>query len=216
MALAVVTKDGLQYFKGKQDAANDAKFATKESVPTKVSQLSNDSNFQTGEQVQTTVNAAVTSKFTWKGTKEIEAELPGEGNAVGDIWHVNENGGEYCWNGTAWEQLGNASGLSVEWTAITGKPGVFPPEEHTHTVSQITDFPESMPASDVQAWAKAAEKPTYTYSEVGAAAAEHAHANATSSVAGFMSAEDKSKLDSTQAVEAMTTGDIDELFEQGE
>ncbi|MBV5282156.1 MAG: hypothetical protein JZU53_06920 [Paludibacter sp.] len=33
--------------------------------------------------------------------------------------------------------------------------------------SQITDFPTSMPASDVYAWAKDANKPTYNYSEIG-------------------------------------------------
>lgn len=46
---------------------------------------------------------------------------------------------------------------------------------HTHTKSQITDFPSSMPASDVYAWAKAPSKPSYSYSEVGAAAASHTH-----------------------------------------
>ena len=46
---------------------------------------------------------------------------------------------------------------------------------HTHTKSQITDFPSSMPASDVYSWAKAASKPSYTYSEVGAAPASHSH-----------------------------------------
>ena len=39
---------------------------------------------------------------------------------------------------------------------------------HFHTIAQITDFPSSMPASDVYAWAKAATKPSYTASEVGA------------------------------------------------
>ncbi len=38
---------------------------------------------------------------------------------------------------------------------------------HTHVVADITDFPESMPASDVADWAKAETKPTYTKSEVG-------------------------------------------------
>lgn len=38
---------------------------------------------------------------------------------------------------------------------------------HTHTKAQITDFPTSMPASDVSAWAKAPTKPTYTKAEVG-------------------------------------------------
>lgn len=46
---------------------------------------------------------------------------------------------------------------------------------HTHTKSQITNFPSSMPASDVYAWAKASSKPSYSYSEVGAAAASHTH-----------------------------------------
>lgn len=39
---------------------------------------------------------------------------------------------------------------------------------HKHTVSDITDFPSSLPASDVYEWAKAPTKPTYTASEVGA------------------------------------------------
>ena len=39
---------------------------------------------------------------------------------------------------------------------------------HTHAVSDITDFPTSLPASDVYSWAKSETKPTYTYTEVGA------------------------------------------------
>ncbi len=46
---------------------------------------------------------------------------------------------------------------------------------HSHSKSEITDFPASMPASDVPAWAKAASKPGYTASEVGAAPANHSH-----------------------------------------
>lgn len=46
---------------------------------------------------------------------------------------------------------------------------------HTHTKSNITDFPTSMPASDVYDWAKASSKPTYTASEVGAAESSHTH-----------------------------------------
>ena len=56
-------------------------------------------------------------------------------------------------------------------TAIEGKA----PVQHTHTKSQITDFPTSMPASDVSDWAKASKKPTYTASEVGAAPTSHTH-----------------------------------------
>ena len=37
---------------------------------------------------------------------------------------------------------------------------------HTHTKSQITNFPTSMPASDVYSWAKQAQKPAYSWSEI--------------------------------------------------
>lgn len=40
------------------------------------------------------------------------------------------------------------------------------PSSHTHTKSQITDFPSSMPASDVYGWAKAPSKPSYSWSEI--------------------------------------------------
>ena len=49
------------------------------------------------------------------------------------------------------------------------------PKVHEHVVSDITDFPSSMPASDVKAWAKADVKPSYTYNEVGAAPKVHEH-----------------------------------------
>ena len=59
------------------------------------------------------------------------------------------------------------SANAVAWDSVTGKPSTYTPSSHTHTKSQITDFPTSMPASDVSAWAKAASKPSYSKSEVG-------------------------------------------------
>lgn len=56
------------------------------------------------------------------------------------------------------------SGLQRFFTGLKSK---FAPISHTHTKNQITDFPSSMPASDVHAWAKAASKPSYTKTEVG-------------------------------------------------
>ena len=56
------------------------------------------------------------------------------------------------------------SGLQRFFTGLKSK---FAPISHTHTKNQITDFPSSMPASDVPAWAKAASKPSYTKTEVG-------------------------------------------------
>lgn len=37
---------------------------------------------------------------------------------------------------------------------------------HKHKKSDITDFPTSMPASDVKDWAKADKKPTYSWDEI--------------------------------------------------
>lgn len=51
---------------------------------------------------------------------------------------------------------------------LSDKPSNFALSGHTHSKAQITDFPPSMPASDVHAWAKASSKPAYTAVEVGA------------------------------------------------
>lgn len=60
------------------------------------------------------------------------------------------------------QSLSAAQGKALK-TLVDGKA----PTVHTHTKSQITDFPTSMPASDVYAWAKAVTKPSYTKAEVG-------------------------------------------------
>lgn len=39
-------------------------------------------------------------------------------------------------------------------------------DDHKHSVEDIKDFPGSMPASDVHDWAKAENKPTYSYEEI--------------------------------------------------
>ena len=83
-----------------------------------------------------------------------------------------------------------ATASSVTWGNVSGKPSAFTPashthddryyteseintklnakanSSHTHTKSQITDFPTSMPASDVYSWAKQSSKPSYTIDEV--------------------------------------------------
>ena len=55
------------------------------------------------------------------------------------------------------------------WQTVTPANIGAAASSHTHTKSQITDFPTSMPASDVYSWAKASSKPSYSASEVGAA-----------------------------------------------
>lgn len=90
-------------------------------------------------------------------------------------------------------KISNATNAdTVPWSGVSGKPSTFTPSSHTHddryyteseinsklsgkadsshthTKSQITDFPTSMPASDVYSWAKQQSKPSYSAGEVGA------------------------------------------------
>lgn len=64
---------------------------------------------------------------------------------------------------------GNAiTAISKSGNTITATKGLtFSEVGHTHTKANITDFPTSMPASDVYAWAKESVKPTYVWSEIG-------------------------------------------------
>lgn len=83
-------------------------------------------------------------------------------NAYGEYIKVTVNGTD------KWEKLGEyKTETKLTWDAISGKPSTFSPSAHKHTKSEITDFPSSMPASDVYTWAKAQTKPSYTKSEVG-------------------------------------------------
>lgn len=69
----------------------------------------------------------------------------------------------------AWDNITGAPATATRWPSwseVTSKPSTFTPSSHTHTKSQITDFPSSMPASDVYAWAKASTKPSYSWSEI--------------------------------------------------
>ena len=63
---------------------------------------------------QTTANEAKslgTSAYKYKGTVNTVADLPASGTAgleVGDVYNVGSalNGGNYAWNGTNWDSLG--------------------------------------------------------------------------------------------------------------
>ena len=62
--------------------------------------------------------------------------------------------------------------------------------------SALQSYTETDPT--VPSWAKAASKPTYTAGEVGAAPDSHSHDTATQRTAGFLSVNDKKKLDGIQ------------------
>ena len=87
---------------------------------------------------------------------------------------------------------------------IIAKLNDTPAKEHTHTKKDITDFPTSLPASDVYDWAKQPEKPVYAAGEVGAAPSGHTHDDRY-----YTEAEVNSLLAAKQnASTAITTGNI--------
>lgn len=47
-------------------------------------------------------------------------------------------------NDTGYEVYTAGSATSVPWSGVTGKPADYPPSSHTHTVSQITNFPDAI------------------------------------------------------------------------
>ena len=46
-----------------------------------------------------------------------------------------------------YEVYAAGTAASVPWSGVTGKPSTYPPSSHTHSKSQITDFPSSLPAN---------------------------------------------------------------------
>ena len=104
------------------------------------------------------------------------------GGGASGTWGINISG-KASTAGTA------DTANSVAWGNVSGKPSTFTPSSHTHTKSQITDFPTSMPASDVYSWAKASSKPSYSWNEISSkpstfTPSSHTHNYAGSSSAG--------------------------------
>lgn len=91
----------------------------------------------TATAIEQAINAAVSSVFNYKGTKAAVANLPSSGNSTGDVWHVTATGGEYVWNGTAWEELGSAIDLSgyLEQVSVAGI--TLTPTSYTITADQL-------------------------------------------------------------------------------
>lgn len=73
---------------------------------------------------------------------------------------------------------------SVTWANVSGKPSTYTPSTHTHTVSQITDFPELSTVATSGSYNDLTDKPTIP-----------SYTNATTTTAGLMSGTDKQNLD---------------------
>ena len=97
--------------------------------------------------------------YTWGEITEKPSSYPPASHTHDDRYYTEEEIDQKL-KGTS------ASGHTHAWGEITGKPSTFPPSAHKHVKADISDFPASMPASDVSAWAKAASKPSYGWSEI--------------------------------------------------
>ena len=66
------------------------------------------------------VDSKVSSVMRYKGSKDTYADLPAEGNVIGDVWNITtadathgiKAGDNVAWNGTGWDVLGGAIDLS--------------------------------------------------------------------------------------------------------
>ena len=73
---------------------------------------------------------------------------------------------------------------AVAWSNVSGKPSTYTPSTHTHTISQITDFPELSTVATSGSYDDLTDKPTIP-----------SYTNATTTTAGLMSNTDKKNLD---------------------
>ena len=91
------------------------------------------------------------------------------------------------------------SANSVPWGGVSGKPSTYPPSSHTHTKSQITDFPSSLKnpnsltvslngTSQGAYDGSAAKSINVTPASIGAAASSHNH-DASNIISGTLSAD---------------------------
>ena len=75
------------------------------------------------------VDGLVAGVLHYKGTKATTAALPSSGNVTGDVWHVTQDGGEYAWDGSTWQELGTVTDLtgymaSADYPDLTAIEGI--------------------------------------------------------------------------------------------
>ncbi len=101
---------------------------------------------------KTEIDQKLVGAMTYKGTKARVSDLPLSGNANGDTWHIDEDGSEWAWNGSVWEELGRAVDLSGYRTAAA--QDLIDQNQNDSINSKYTKpangIPKSDLASDVQ------------------------------------------------------------------
>ena len=78
-------------------------------------------NYMTASDVINVINIAVSSVYRYKGSVANYSSLPASGQAVGDVWNVEDTGDNYAWDGTAWDKLAGTVDLSNYVTLNTAQ-----------------------------------------------------------------------------------------------
>ena len=168
--------------------------ATSIAIPTKTSHLTNDSGYitsYTDKKLEITNinldNIIVENYYPIIGKGDTAAIRQYDSNGL--VYNITSSGnnGQGRTQGVATLFIGNAKvsgssngnargrlclyGTSIYYIQLQGDPTAdrtITLPDKDGTIALTSDIPTTLPASDVYAWAKAATKPTYTASEVGA------------------------------------------------
>lgn len=114
-----------------------------------------------GTDVAIKASGGIASDLIYEGGKTLADKYQAKGSYAASS-HKQAYTSDEC---TSYESDSNTMGVTP--AAVKKAFGIFGPKAHTHKKTDITDFPTSLPASDVPAWAKASTKPSYSWSEIG-------------------------------------------------
>lgn len=157
-----------------------------------------------GTAVAIKASGGIASDLIYEGGKTLADKYQAKGSYAAASHKQAYTSGE-C---TSYESDSNTMGVTP--AAVKKAFGIFGPKAHTHKKSDITDFPTSLPASDVYGWAKASSKPSYTKSEVGLGNVDNtADANKSVKYAG------SSGSSNTVVYTALTNTDLNTLQTEG-
>lgn len=136
-----------------------------------------------GTDVAIKASGGIASDLIYEGGKTLADKYQAKGSYAASS-HKQAYTSDEC---TSYESDSNTMGVTP--AAVKKAFGIFGPKAHTHKKTDITDFPTSLPASDVYGWAKASSKPSYSWGEITGkpstfAPSSHTHNYAGSSSAG--------------------------------
>ena len=89
---------------------HDTRYYTKEQVDNTVNSIN--TNLTDNYYNKSQVDSKLTSVYKFKGSVATEADLPIEGNIIGDVWNIESNDKNVAWTGTDWDALGGTAELA--------------------------------------------------------------------------------------------------------